>query len=68
MAARCLPLRKLRMLLRLLDTGLREVLALWKAGHLQVDGFTGLEVQHLLKALFQDSEYRREAIGEIMAS
>ncbi len=67
-ASTCQPLLKLRKLLELLDTGLRETVVAWEKRRLQAVGFTADEVVHLLCALFEPSEYRRDAIARIRAS
>ncbi len=63
--ALCLPLRKLQSLLALLDAGIQDFITAWEEGHLLKDGWSKAEIEHMLLALFQDSEYRRQAIHRI---
>ncbi|GFH18914.1 centromere/kinetochore zw10-like protein, partial [Haematococcus lacustris] len=71
---RCTPLRKLRTLTQLLDAPMRDIVALWEQRELQVGclreaaGFDPDDVQHLLCALFEASEYRRDALARVAAS
>eukprot|EP00798_Chlamydomonas_sp_ICE-L_P028249 gene28249-31353_t len=62
---RCKPLRKLKMLLTLLDARLKEIAGWWEAGSLQAAGLGVDEVVHLLRALFEDSQHRRAAISKV---
>jgi hypothetical protein len=66
--ARCQSLRKLSSLLNLLDAGLRDMLSAWMKGDLQSDGWEQEEVQQLILSLFQDSEFRRDALDQLQAS
>mmetsp|Transcript_17630 Transcript_17630/g.30237 ORF Transcript_17630/g.30237 Transcript_17630/m.30237 type:complete len:110 (+) Transcript_17630:142-471(+) len=66
--AQCTPLRKLRVLLRLLDCGLKEVVASWETRQLQACGLDADDAVHLLCALFEASEHRKTAISRIRAS
>ena len=68
MLARCAPLRRLRSLLSLLEAGMRDVVAGWLDGSLVRDGWARAEVEHLLAALFEDSEYRQDAMARVRAS
>lgn len=61
----CTPLRKLRSLLVLLDAGLKEFVISWSEGLLQRDGWEKAEVERLVGSLFEDSDYRRQAIARI---
>ncbi|GFH28191.1 uncharacterized protein HaLaN_26638, partial [Haematococcus lacustris] len=65
---RCTPLRKLRTLTQLLDAPMRDIVALWEQRELQAAGFNADDVQHLLCALFEASEYRRDALARVAAS
>jgi hypothetical protein len=66
--ARCGPLRKLRSLLKMLDAGMRDIVAAWERRELQAVGFDAGEVVQLVCALFEASEYRRDAVARIQAS
>ena len=68
MLARCAPLRRLRSLLALLEAGMRDVVAGWLDGSLARAGWVQAKVEHLLVALFEDSEYRQDAMARVRAS
>eukprot|EP00195_Chlamydomonas_chlamydogama_P014331 CAMPEP_0202913874 /NCGR_PEP_ID=MMETSP1392-20130828/61677_1 /ASSEMBLY_ACC=CAM_ASM_000868 /TAXON_ID=225041 /ORGANISM="Chlamydomonas chlamydogama, Strain SAG 11-48b" /LENGTH=777 /DNA_ID=CAMNT_0049605309 /DNA_START=18 /DNA_END=2351 /DNA_ORIENTATION=- len=63
--AACTPLRKLRTLLSLLEAGMKEIVGRWQQRALQADGLDQEDVEHMLCALFQDSQYRREALARV---
>lgn len=63
--SRCTPLRKLRSLLVLLDADLKEFVTSWSEGLLQRDGWEKAEVERLVGSLFEDSDYRRQALARI---
>ncbi|KAG1669008.1 hypothetical protein FOA52_000601 [Chlamydomonas sp. UWO 241] len=64
-AARCTPLRKLRSLIGLLDSGMVVLVDGWCDGALARDGWGRTEVERVLCALFQDSEYRHMALARV---
>ncbi len=55
-------LRKLRVLLRLLNARLAEILRDWESGQLSNEGLTLREARHMVCALFEDTDYRAEAL------
>lgn len=63
--SRCAPLRRLRSLLGLLEAGMADVVNGWVNGSLAQDGWEMLEVEHMINALFEDSEYRRDALKRV---
>jgi len=65
--ARCVPLGKLRMLMDVLDAPMKQIVSLWERRDMQVVGFNASEVEHLLMALFEQSQHMRSAIARIRA-
>ena len=63
--SRCAPLRRLRSLLGLLEAGMADVVNGWVNGSLAQDGWERLQVEHMINALFEDSEYRRDALKRV---
>lgn len=48
--------------------GISDTTSRTAMSHAQADGFQVDEMEHLLRALFEDSEYRRDALARIRAS
>ncbi|WCJ37478.1 centromere/kinetochore protein putative (ZW10) [Euphorbia peplus] len=58
-------LRKIRKLAELLDMPLKSITNSWESGELWSCGFTMLEVQCFIKAIFTDSPLRKECLWRI---
>ncbi|KAH7294962.1 hypothetical protein KP509_27G026500 [Ceratopteris richardii] len=58
---------KLLRLAELLNMPSTSIVEAWENGNLALCGFTSIEVQNLLRAMFQDSEKRKESLRRIAA-
>jgi hypothetical protein len=62
-------LRKLRVLLVLLEAKLADIVRLWEEGRLQRDGgLRTAEVVGIVKAVFDDTDYRAQCLDRILAA
>lgn len=52
----------------MLHLRLADIVAAWERGALGADGFTLQEVVGLVKALFEDTDYRAECLQRIEAA
>ena len=55
-------------LLQLLDIQLREIWRRWHEGRLRALGFSAREVAHLVAALFEDTDPRRDFLAVLRAA
>lgn len=55
-------------MLQLLQCRLADIVGAWEQGALTADGFTLPEVEGLVKALFEDTDYRAECLQRIEAA
>lgn len=60
--------RKLLRLTDLLDMSLRPITQSWENGDLPSSGFSADEVQHLIKAIFSETDLRSECLKVIVDS
>ena len=65
---RCPNLRKAGRVLELLQLRLADIVGAWERGALGADGFTLQEVEGLVCALFEDTDYRAECLQRIEAA
>jgi hypothetical protein len=65
---RCPALKKAQGVLKLLQCRLADIVAAWEQGSLTTDGFTLQEVEGLVVALFEDTDYRAECLQRIEAA
>jgi hypothetical protein len=54
--------------LQLLQCRLADIVGAWEQGALTADGFTLPEVEGLVMALFEDTDYRAECLQRIEAA
>lgn len=66
--ARCPTLKKALGVLQLLQCRLADIVDAWEQGALAADGFTLPEVEGLVCALFEDTDYRAECLQRIEAA
>lgn len=62
---RCPALKKAQGVLDLLQCRLAEIVDVWERGVLVNDGFTLQEVEGLVVALFEDTDYRAQCLQRI---
>ncbi len=55
-------------MLELLHLRLADIVGAWERGALTADGFTLQEVEGLVRALFEDTDYRAECLQRIEAA
>lgn len=65
---RCPALKKAQGVLDLLQCRLADIVGAWERGVLTADGFTLQEVEGLVLALFEDTDYRAECLQRIEAA
>lgn len=65
---RCPALKKAQGVLDLLQCRLADIVGAWERGVLTADGFTLQEVEGLVMALFEDTDYRAECLQRIEAA
>lgn len=60
-------LRKLRVILSMLDARLSDIVGMWERGELTAGGLSRGEVERLVEALFEDTDYRAQCLQHIEA-
>ncbi len=55
----------MQVLVELLSVRLAEIQSRWRAGELQACGVSRAEAQHLVEALFEDTDARQAALHDI---
>jgi hypothetical protein len=65
---RCQGLRKLDAVLCLLSQRLADIVAAWESGALSAAGLSLREVEGLVAALFEDTDYRAECLQRMEAA
>ena len=58
----------LQELLELMDVRLVEIDDRWKSGKLQACGFSSQEVIHVVRALFEDTDMRRQVLHTVAST
>lgn len=61
-------LRKLNSVLGLLEARLADIVAGWETGDLQAAGLSLREVEHMVLALFEDTDYRAQCLQRMEAA
>ena len=59
---------RIQELLELMDVRLVEFEDRWESGRLQTCGFDSQEVLHLVKALFEDTDMRRQVLHVVAST
>lgn len=65
---RCSTLRKLGAVLGLLEARLADIVGAWEAGALRSAGLGLSEVENLVVALFEDTDYRAQCLQQMEAA